>query len=121
MGGEPQRLTPAGTKKMCKMMVILYRRHDFSRERFLMYLRDVHGPLAERVPDLLAYRQNHVVEDASRRNPEWDAVVELWWQTRDAMEKAWRTPEGQAATDDLAAFADLERTSWAIVDEQIRR
>ena len=106
---------------MCKMIVILYRRHDFSREGFLAYLRDIHGPLAERVPDLLAYRQNHVVEDASRRNPDWDAVVELWWQTRDAMEKAWRTPEGQAATDDLAAFADLERTSWAIVDEQIRR
>jgi hypothetical protein len=37
------------------------------------------------------------------------------------MEAAWRTPEGQAATDDLAEFADRDRTSWSIVDEQVRR
>ncbi len=51
----------------------------------------------------------------------WDAVVELWWESQDAMESAWRTPAGQAATDDLAEFADVQRTSWSIVDEQIRR
>jgi uncharacterized protein (TIGR02118 family) len=106
---------------MCKMIVILFRRHDFSRAACLAYLRDVHGPMAERLPDLVAYRQNHVVVDPTRRDPGWDAVVELWWETREAMEKAWRTPEGRAATDDLAAFVDLQRTSWSIVDEQVRR
>jgi uncharacterized protein (TIGR02118 family) len=106
---------------MCKMIVILYRRHDFTREQCLAYLRDVHGPMAERVPDMVAYRQNRVVDDPTRRDPGWDAIIELWWETRDAMERAWRTPEGQAATDDLAEFVDLTRTSWSIVDEQIRR
>ena len=106
---------------MCKFIVVSYRRRDFTRGQFLAYLRDVHGPMAERLPGLVAYRQNHVVEDAARRDPGWDAVVELWWETRDGMERAWGTPEGQASTDDLAAFADLERTSWSIVDEQVRR
>lgn len=106
---------------MCKMIVILYRRHDFTRKQCLTYLRDVHGPIAERVPDLVAYRQNHVVDDPTRRDPRWDAIVELWWETREAMERAWRTPEGRAATDDLAEFLDLTRTSWSIVDEQVRR
>ena len=106
---------------MCKMVVILYRRHDFTREACRAYLRDIHGPMAERLPDLVGYRQNHVIDDAARRDPGWDAVVELWWPTREAMERAWRTPEGRAATDDLAAFVDLQRTSWSIVDEQIRR
>ena len=106
---------------MCKMIVVLYRRADFTRARFRAYLRDVHGAMAERLPGLVAYRQNHVVEDPTRRDPGWDAVVELCWATRDAMENAWRTREGQAATDDLAAFADLDRTSWSIVDEQVRR
>jgi uncharacterized protein (TIGR02118 family) len=106
---------------MCKMVVVLYRRRDFTREQFLSYLRDVHGPLAEHLPHLVAYRQNHVVKDPTRRDPGWDAMIELWWETREAMESAWRTLEGQAATDDLAAFADLRRTSWSIVNEQIRR
>ncbi len=106
---------------MCKMMVVLYRRTDFTRPRFRSYLRDVHGPLAERLPGLVAYRQNHVQEDPARRDPEWDAIVELWWETGESMEDAWRTPEGQAATDDLAAFVDLSRTTWSLVEEQIRR
>ncbi len=106
---------------MCKMIVVLYRREDFTRARFRAYLEDVHGAMAERLPGLVAYRQNHVVEDPTRRDPGWDAVVELWWETREEMERAWGTPEGLAATDDLAVFADLERTSWSIVDEQVRR
>jgi uncharacterized protein (TIGR02118 family) len=106
---------------MNKMIVVLYRRRDYTRQRFAAYLRDVHGPMAERLPGLVAYRQNHVVNDLARQDPGWDAVAELWWQTREAMEAAWRTPEGQTATDDLAEFVDLERTSWSIVDEQIRR
>jgi uncharacterized protein (TIGR02118 family) len=106
---------------MCKMIVVLYRRRDFTRARFLEYLRDVHGAMADRLPDLVAYRQNHVVEDPTRRDPGWDAVIELSWATRDAMEHAWQTREGQAATADLGAFADLDRTAWSIVDEQVRR
>jgi uncharacterized protein (TIGR02118 family) len=106
---------------MCKMIVVLHRRHDFTRERFVSYLRDVHGPLAERLPRLVAYRQNHVVDDPNRRDPGWDAVVEMWWESQDAMESDWRTPEGRAATDDLEAFADLSRTSWSVVDEHVRR
>jgi uncharacterized protein (TIGR02118 family) len=106
---------------MCKMIVVLYRRPDFTRERFRLYLQDVHGALAERIPGLLAYRQNHVVDDPTRRDPGWDAVVELWWATREEMEAAWRTPEGQTSTDDLAEFTDVQRTSWSFVDEQIRR
>ena len=106
---------------MCKMIVVLYRRADFTRGRFQHYLRDVHGPMAERLPDLVAYRQNHVVNDRARRDPGWDAVVELWWEDDERMERAWRSPEGQAATDDLAAFTNPSRTSWSIVEEQVRR
>ncbi len=106
---------------MCKLIVVLYRRSDLTRGRFRAYLRDVHGPMAERLPGLIAYRQNHVVDDPTRSDPGWDAVIELWWNTRGEMEAAWRTPEGQAATDDLAAFADLSRTSWSIVEVFIRR
>ncbi len=106
---------------MCKMMVVLYRRQDFTREQFLAHLRNVHGPLAERLPELATYRQNWVVEDVSRRDPGWDAIVELGWDSREEMENAWRTPEGKAATDDLVAFADLHRTTWSIVDERVRR
>ena len=106
---------------MIKFMVVLYRKTDISAEEFRANLRAIHGPLAERIPGLRKYVQNHVALDPSRMHPGWDAVVELYWDDRESMEKAWRSPEGQAATEHLKEFADLSKTTWAIVEEDVRR
>ena len=106
---------------MLKFVVVLYRRKDLTRERFRAVLRDEHGAMAERVPGLRRYVQNHVVDDPTRRHPGWDAVVELFWDDWESMEKAWLTAEGRAATDHLAEFVDLERSTWSVVVEEVRR
>jgi len=106
---------------MVKFVVVLYRKPGTSRGDFRRYLEDVHGPMAEAIPGLRRYIQNHVCEDASRADPGWDGLVELYWDDRDAMERGWSSPEGKRATADLEAFADLGRTIWSIVDEHVRR
>ncbi len=50
-------------------MVVLYRRPDLSQSEFQAFLRDVHGPLAEAIPDLLHYTQNFVAQDPTREHP----------------------------------------------------
>jgi uncharacterized protein (TIGR02118 family) len=106
---------------MVKFMVVLYRRADLSPEEFRANLRQIHGPMAERILGLRRYVQNHVAFDASRTHPGWDAVVELYWDDRECMEAAWRSPEGEAATGHLKDFVDLAKSTWAIVDEEVRR
>jgi uncharacterized protein (TIGR02118 family) len=106
---------------MIKFMVVLYRRPDLSESEFQAYLRDVHGPMAEAIPDLLHYTQSFVAPDPTRKHPGWDAIVEFFWADRTTMEAAWASPEGQAATADLAEFADLSRTTWSLVDSRQRR
>jgi uncharacterized protein (TIGR02118 family) len=106
---------------MVKFMVVLYRRQDHSPEAFAVNLRQIHAPLAERIPGLRRYVQNHVAFDSTRQHPGWDAIVELYWDDRASMEAAWRSPEGEAATEHLKEFVDLARTTWAIVDEEVRR
>jgi uncharacterized protein (TIGR02118 family) len=106
---------------MVKFMVVLYRREDLSAEEFGANLRQLHGPLAERIPGLRRYVQNHVGTDPSRVHPGWDAVVELYWDDRASMEAAWRSPEGEAATQHLEDFVDLSKSTWAVVDEEVRR
>src|SRR5215831_10608867 len=106
---------------MLKFVVVLYRRPDLSPARFHEILRDEHGPMAERIPGLRRYVQNHVAADPSRPHPGWDAVVELYWDERASMESAWRSPEGEAATRHLQEFADLTKTTWSIVDEEVWR
>ena len=106
---------------MVKFVVVLYRKPGLSAEEFRTNLRQVHGPMAERLPGLRRYVQNHVAADPSRKHPGWDAVVELYWDDRAAMEAAWRSPEGEAATRHLDDFVDLSRSTWSIVDEEVRR
>jgi uncharacterized protein (TIGR02118 family) len=106
---------------MLKFLVVLYRRPDITPERFHSVLRDEHGPMAERIPGLRRYVQNHVAKDQNREHPGWDAVVELYWDDWASMEAAWLTPEGRAATAHLAEFVDLARSTWSVVGEEIRR
>jgi uncharacterized protein (TIGR02118 family) len=103
---------------MLKFMVVLYRRPDIAEMEFHRFLREVHGPMALAIPGLRRYVQNHVVADPVRRHPGWDAIVELYFDDRDAMEASWATPQGQRATADVGEFADLSRSTWSVVSEE---
>jgi uncharacterized protein (TIGR02118 family) len=106
---------------MISFVVLLHRRADFSHEQFVDYLQQVHAPLAEAIPDLAGYVHYLPAPDPTRAPPLWDAMIELRWESVERMEEAWRSPEGRAATDDLVHFADPERTSWSLVDRNVRR
>jgi uncharacterized protein (TIGR02118 family) len=103
---------------MLKFVVVLYRRPDVPIHEFRRILRCEHAKLAERLPGLRRYVQNHVVPDQKRKPPGWDAVVELSWDDRESMEAAWASPEGERATKHLEEFADLTRTTWSVVTEE---
>lgn len=104
---------------MLKFMVVLYRRKGMTLPEFADHLRRVHGPLALKLPGLRRYVQNYPANDLKRKTPPWDAIVELGWDDRAAMETAWASPEGAASDADLELFVDMERTSWSVVEEQI--
>jgi uncharacterized protein (TIGR02118 family) len=104
---------------MLKFVVVLRRKPDWTHERFREYFVSVHGPLARKIPGLRRYRQNFPAPDAKREPPEWDAVIELYFDGKEAMDSAWDSEEGRAATSDLDVFADRSRSSWSVVDEII--
>ena len=102
---------------MLKFMVVVYRRPDMSPAQFRRHFEEVHGPLAKKLPGLKKYVQNFVTGDAAREHPGWDAIVELYFEDREAMDRAWDSPQGTASDADLPAFADLTRTKWSVVEE----
>jgi uncharacterized protein (TIGR02118 family) len=104
-----------------KFVVVLYRRTDLPMDRFQEILRGEHAAMAEQLPGLRRYVQNHVTPDPTRKHPGWEAVVELYWDDLRSMEAAWASPEGRRSTDHLAEFADLSRSTWSIVREEVRR
>jgi uncharacterized protein (TIGR02118 family) len=106
-------------KIVVKFMVVLYKRSDLDTTSFEKYLLDVHGPLALKVPGLKRCIYNLVASDPRRKHPGWHAIVELYFDDWDSMERAWASPEGQAVTNDLEAFTDLSRTTWSVTEEKI--
>jgi uncharacterized protein (TIGR02118 family) len=109
------------TGAVLKFVVVLSKRPDLSEEHFRKFLCDVHRPLALKIPSLLRHVVNFPAADESRKHPQWDAIVELYFEGREAMEAAWRSLEGTAATRDLEEFADLSRSSWSIVEVEETR
>lgn len=98
---------------MTKVLVMLHKQADQSWDEFQRYWRDVHGPIAKRIPGLRKYVQNHATE---RGNVPY-AVAELSFDSPQALQEALATREGQAALGDLANFVDGEKTGMAVVEE----
>ena len=98
-------------------MVVLFRRPDLTADQFRRHLEDVHAALAKVLPGLKKYRQNYAVATLNRKHPGWDAIVELYFESRESMEAAWASPQGAASDADLPLFTDLSRTSWSVVEE----
>ena len=104
---------------MLKFVVVLHRKPGWTAEQFREYFINVHQALALKIPGLRRYKQNFALDDPKRPRPAWDGVVELYFDDREAMEAAWATAEGEAATRDLEVFADLSQSAWSVVEERI--
>jgi uncharacterized protein (TIGR02118 family) len=95
-------LTPPVKGPFVKRMSFLRKRSDISMERFQDEWFNMHSVLVKRLPGLLGYRQNLVVDrrkdrlNDSELDPEIgiDGVVELWFENADAIDHAFRSPRG---------------------------
>ena len=118
---------------MIRLVFCLRRLPHLSRAEFQRYWRERHGPLVREQAAVLCIRryvQLHTAPDpandalrASRGGPEaFDGVAELWWESRDEVERVLATPEGRAASrvllEDERRFIDLARSPLWWAEEQ---
>jgi len=99
-----------------KTMILLQRRGDMSEEDFQKYWRNVHGPLATRLPGLRRYVQN-VITYYSDTTSGYNGVAEMWFDDIESMRKAFESEVGQETRKDLEKFVGKYTTIFA--DEYI--
>jgi uncharacterized protein (TIGR02118 family) len=119
---------------MIKLAYPLRRLPQLSRAEFQKYWFEVHGPLVRQHADALGiqrYLQLHTLEDplndalrASRGAPEpYDGIAELWWRSREELEAAFRSPQGQKAAalllEDERKFIDHPRSPIWLAEERL--
>ena len=95
---------------MIVRMGLLTARSDRTGQAFRRHWRDVHGPLAARLPGLAGYCQNHVVDrrqlaiDHARGAWALDGLSELWFADAAAMRAAITSPAYRPVAEDSPNF-----------------
>ncbi len=98
---------------MVVRMGLLSRRPDTAPDAFRRYWREVHGPLAARLPGLRRYAQNLVTDrsqlaiDHARGGWDLDGISQLTFDDRAAMDAAAASPEMTPIGPDNDRFAVL--------------
>jgi uncharacterized protein (TIGR02118 family) len=118
---------------MIKLIFVLRRRPDLTREQFQTYWREHHAPLVRSHAEVLGIRryvQVHTLPDelhaalrGSRAAPDaYDGVAELWFDSLEALGAAG-TDEGRAAAlallEDERRFIDHARSPLWLADEHL--
>jgi uncharacterized protein (TIGR02118 family) len=84
--------------------LIVNYKHPEDTQAFLTHYRTVHAPLAKNLGNLTAYTWG-VCESAEGSQPDYFLTAVLDWPSKEAALADLGSPEGQAASADLANFA----------------
>lgn len=79
--------------------------HPEDIDAFDLYYRDMHAPLAQRIPGLQLYTYRHCTSLDGSTPPPYYLLAELSFDSEQALRDGLDSAEGQAAAADLAHFA----------------
>lgn len=119
---------------MIKMVVEVWKKDGMSDEAFSRRWLNEHGALVRRLAGamgFLRYVQSHKLPspeiDAFAAGRGWkrppDGLTEVWWESEAAMQAAMSSPEGQAASAELAIdeaqFIESSKISAFLATEEV--
>lgn len=103
---------------MIKLVYCITKKPGLSDEEFQSYWKEVHGPIAARIPGLRRLVQSHVIQEASEiRIPDFDGMAELWFDDLECLMAARRTLEFQRSSADEENFIDGSRVAFFVTEE----
>jgi uncharacterized protein (TIGR02118 family) len=106
---------------MVKLIYTITRKAGLSVEEFQRHWRDVHGPIAAKMPGCRRYVQSHVLPELYNREqqPPYDGVAELWFDDLETMEAAFYSPAAKDSRADELLFLDHSKSFLIITEEKI--
>jgi uncharacterized protein (TIGR02118 family) len=89
-----------------KNIEFVNRRPGMALAAFQRYWREIHGPIASRIPVIRRYEQNHLASSAYAEDPAppYDGLAVTWFDSTAEMRRGAATPEYAATRVDEANF-----------------
>ena len=104
---------------MIKLVAVIRRRPDMTREECHRYWREVHAGIAKEMPGVRRYVINLATRGAAAgEEPPFDGVAELWFDDVAAGEAAFASEAGRKTMQDLPNFTD-NRPEIIVAEEHI--
>ena len=98
---------------MHSIAFLFKRKPGMTREEFERHYRDIHAPLSAKLPGIVEYRQHPIREggpgDVFAGIPSgFDALSVYTFESTEAADAAWRSPENTLVEADTFNFIDVE-------------
>ena len=104
---------------MIKVLAVIRRRPDMSREECHRYWLDVHAEIAKQMPGVRRYVINLAARGAEAgQEPAFDGVAELWFDDVATYQAAFASEPGVTTVSDLVNFTD-NRPQIIVADEHV--
>ncbi len=105
---------------MVKLIYCITKKAGLSDEEFFRYWENIHGPIGARIPRVRRLVQSHRVSvPGDQRGPDYDGMVELWFDDVEALLAARQSAEWKASSEDEANFLDRKRVAYFVSEEHI--
>jgi uncharacterized protein (TIGR02118 family) len=111
---------------MVTLLGCIRRRDDLTREEFLRYWREVHGPVVTQVPEFMRhikkYVQNHPISlflpGFPTVSPQFDGVAQMWADSSDELAQAYREPRfWQVIYPDGSRFVNFVKGNVMVMNQ----
>lgn len=106
-------------EELVKRVSFIKAKPGMSPQEFSAYWRDVHGPLALKIPGIRRYVQCHVAPEAYEKGePAYDGVAQIWFETMADLQYAMNSSEyKEGAQLDGPKFVDPEHMVHLLTEE----
>ena len=105
---------------MVKVVYCITKKAGLSDEDFFRYWKHVHGPIGARIPRLRRLVQSHRrTLPGDTRQPDFDGVAELWFDSVEDLLAARQSAEWKASTGDEVNFIDHNKVAYFVSEEHV--
>ncbi|HMF91891.1 MAG TPA: EthD domain-containing protein [Candidatus Angelobacter sp.] len=105
---------------MVKLVYCITKKKDLTDAAFFRYWKNVHGPIGARIPGARRIVQSHrVTVPGDKHRPDYDGMVELWFDDAEALLAARQSVEWKASSDDELNFIDHGKVAYFVTEEHV--
>lgn len=103
---------------MIKLAYCITRKKGMSVDEFRHYWKNVHGPIGASIPGLRKMVQSHTIDiPGDKRAGDFDGMVELWFDSTEALLAARQSPEWHRSSADEDHFIDHTHVAYFVSQE----